>query len=112
VSSGQMIARRCYDVEVIYEWDPVKAARNRRKHGVSFVEARSVFLDPMALTFGDPDHSEEEHREITIGVSAKERVLFVSHCMRGEQMRIISARKAQRKEVEQYAERIGSSESR
>jgi hypothetical protein len=99
-------------VEVIYEWDPAKAARNQRKHGVSFVEARSVFLDPMALTFDDPDHSDEEHREITIGVSTKQRVLFVSHCMRGDQMRIISARNAQRREIEQYAERIGSSESR
>jgi hypothetical protein len=99
-------------VDVIYEWDPTKAARNQRKHGVSFAEASSVFLDPMALTFDDPDHSDEEHREITIGVSAKQRVLFVSHCMRGDQMRIISARKAQRKEVEQYAERIASSESR
>ena len=97
---------------MIYEWDPAKAARNQRKHGVSFVEARSVFLDPMAPTFDDPDHSDEEHREITIGVSAKERVLFVSDCVRGDQMRIISARKAQRKELEQYAERIGSSESR
>jgi hypothetical protein len=99
-------------LEVIYEWDPGKPARNQRKHGVSFVEARSVFLDPMPLTFDDPDHSEEEHREITIGVPAKERVLFVSHCMRGEQMRIISARKAQKKEIEQCAEGIGSSESR
>jgi hypothetical protein len=107
-----MTARQCYDVEVIYEWDPAKAARNQRRHGVSFVEARSVFLDPMALTFDHPDHSDEERREITIGVSSKQRVLFVSPCMRAEQMRIISARKARRKEIEQYAERIGSSESR
>lgn len=50
-----------------YEWDPIKAAANVRKHGVSFAEAASVFLDPIALTFDDPDHSDEEDREVTIG---------------------------------------------
>jgi hypothetical protein len=99
-------------LEVTYERDPVKTAKNKRKHGVSFAEAASVFLDPMALTFDDPDHSDEEHREITIGFSAKQRVLFVSHCMRGDRMRIISARRAGREEREQYAERIGSSRPR
>jgi hypothetical protein len=99
-------------VGVIYEWDPGRAARNRRKHGVSFAEAASVLLDPMALTFNDPDHSNDEPREITIGASTKQRVLFVSHCMRGDRIRIISARKAQQKEIKQYAERIHSSESR
>lgn len=88
-----------------YEWDPAKAAANLRKHGVSFAEAASVFLDPMALTFEDPDHSDEEDREITIGVSTKRRVLFVSHAARGDRIRIISARKATRKEQRQYAER-------
>ena len=99
-------------MEVIYEWDPAKAARNRRKHGVSFAEAASVFLDPMALTFDDPDHSNEEPREITIGASSKQRVLFVSHCMREKRIRIISARRAQQREIKQYAERIDNSESR
>ena len=61
-----------------YEWDPAKAAANVRKHGVSFEEAASVFLDPAALTFTDPDHSEEEDRSITIGRSARGRVLFVA----------------------------------
>ena len=88
-----------------YEWDPAKAAANLRKHRISFVEAASVFLDPMALTFGDPDHSDEEDREITIGVSTKRRVLFVSHTARGNRIRIISVRKATRKERRQYAER-------
>ena len=88
---------------MIYEWDPGKAARNRRKHGVSFAEAASVFLDRMALTFDDPDHSDEEAREITIGASTKQRVLFVSHCMRGDRIRIISARRAQQREIKQYA---------
>jgi hypothetical protein len=58
---------------VIYEWDPDKAHRNLQKHGVAFDGAASVFLDPMALTFADPDHSEEEDREITIGLSGKGR---------------------------------------
>ncbi|HEV2175813.1 MAG TPA: BrnT family toxin [Terriglobia bacterium] len=88
---------------MIYEWDPAKAASNLRRHGVSFAEATSVFLDPAALTFGDPDHSDGEEREITIGVSVKERVLFVSHCARGDRIRIISARKATRRERSQHA---------
>ncbi|MCZ6781096.1 MAG: BrnT family toxin [Nitrospirae bacterium] len=90
-----------------YEWDPAKAAANVRKHGVSFAEVASVFLDPLALTFDDPDHSDEEHREITIGVSSRERVIFVSHCVRGDRIRIISARKATQRERKQYAERTG-----
>jgi len=97
---------------MVYEWDPAKAAKNQRKHRVSFAEAASVFLDPLALTFDDPDHSEEERREITIGFSLKHRALFVSHCMRGDRMRIISARRADREEREQYAERIESNRPR
>ncbi len=89
-----------------YEWDTAKAAANFRKHNVSFAEAASVFLDPLALTFDDPDHSEEENREITIGVSNKERALFVSHCFRGDSLRIISARKATKREKTQYAQKI------
>ena len=61
---------------MIYEWDPAKAAANRRKHGVSFDEAASVFRDPFALTFNDPDHSLDERRAITIGASSDQRVLF------------------------------------
>jgi hypothetical protein len=64
---------------VTYEWEPVKAAGNVKKHRVTFEEAASVFLDPAALTFWDPDHSEEEDREITIGRSTRQRVLFVAH---------------------------------
>ena len=94
-----------------YEWDPKKAAANLRKHGVSFAEAASVFLDPMALTFDDPDHSAEEEREITIGVSAKQRVLFVAHAKRDDRNRLISARSATAKERRQYAERIGKTAS-
>ena len=92
---------------MVYEWDPAKAASNLRRHGVSLAEATSVFLDQAALTFDDPDHSDEEEREITIGVSARQRVLFVSHCVRGDRIWIISARKATRRERSQYAKRIG-----
>lgn len=87
-----------------YEWNPRKAEANRRKHGVSFEEAASVFQDAGALTFEDPDHSGEEPREIMIGLSTQGRVLFLSHCDRGERIRIISARKATSKERKQYAE--------
>ena len=89
---------------MIYEWDGGKARTNQRKHGVSFEEAASVFLDPKALTYPDPFHSAAEEREITIGHSMRRRVLFVAHCPRRDRIRIISARKATRKEHTQYEE--------
>ena len=91
---------------MIYEWDPVKAATNVKKHRVSFEEAASVFLDATALTFWDPDHSEEEEREITIGRSTRQRVLFVAHVTREGRIRINSARPARRQERRQYEEGI------
>jgi uncharacterized DUF497 family protein len=93
---------------VIYEWDPGKAKQNQLKHNLSFEEAATVFLDPLAVTYSDPEHSEEEQREITIGHSATHRVIFVSHCQRGDRIRIISARRATRKERKQYEETIYS----
>lgn len=87
---------------MIYEWDSKKAESNLKKHGVSFTEAASVFLDPMALTYYDPDHSKTENREITIGYSAKNRIIILSHCDRNETIRIISARKATTKERKHY----------
>jgi uncharacterized DUF497 family protein len=93
---------------VIYEWDPEKAKENLRKHDVSFEEAATVFLDPLAVTYPDPDHSDEERREITVGHSARQRVVFVSHTHRGDRTRIISARKATRKERKQHEEGIGT----
>ena len=90
-----------------YEWDTVKAAANAKKRRVTFEEASLVFLDPLALTFWDPDHSEEEDREITIGRSARQRVLFVAHAGRKGHVRIISARRATRREQRQYEEGIG-----
>jgi uncharacterized DUF497 family protein len=89
---------------VIYEWDLNKARSNLRKHGVSFEEASTVFVDPLAITFPDPDHSDEENREITIGLTTKDRVVFVSHCARGDRTRIIGARRTTRKERKQYEE--------
>jgi hypothetical protein len=89
---------------VIYEWDPEKAKRNLRDHGVSFEEAATVFLDPLAMTYQDPDHSDEEDREITIGYSTEQRLLFVSHVHRRNRTRIISARKATRMERKQHEE--------
>ena len=91
---------------MIYEWDAKKAAASERKHGVTFEEARTVFSDPLAETFDDPDHSANEHRFITIGTSVQQRLLFVAHADRGEdRVRVISARGATRGETHAYQER-------
>ncbi len=91
---------------MIYEWDALKAADNERGHGVTFEEAKTVFLDPLAETFDDPDHSADERRFITIGASGQGRVLFVAHADRGEdRIRLISARLATRGETHAYQER-------
>jgi uncharacterized DUF497 family protein len=92
---------------VIYEWNPKKAKANLHRHRVSFEEAATVFLDPLAVTYPDPHHSEDEDREITIGHSAKRGVVFLSHTQRGDRIRIISARKVTRRERKQYEESIG-----
>lgn len=76
----------------MFEWDPKKAKRNDRKHGVSFAEAATVFNDALSRTFDDPDHSIDEQRFIVIGLSNKGRLLFVSHTDDGKTVRIISAR--------------------
>ncbi len=92
---------------MIYEWDAEKAKGNLRKHGISFEEAATAFLDPLALTFPDPDQSSGEEREITIGHTSRQQVVFVSHCQRANRVRIISARKATRGERKKYEEDIG-----
>ena len=92
---------------MIYELDGEKAKSNRRKHRITFEEAATVFLDPLALTFPDPHHSGQEAREITVGYSRQNRALFVSHCPRGDRIRIVSARKATQGERRQYEEGIG-----
>jgi uncharacterized DUF497 family protein len=81
-----------------FEWDPDKALRNLSKHGVSFQEAATVFGDPLAVTYFDPDHSKEEDRFLTFGHSSAGRLLVVSHTDREDRTRIISARRATRKE--------------
>ena len=85
-----------------FEWDPGKAAQNRRKHGVSFREAATVFGDPLAMTYQDPDHSVEEQRFITIGMSSLGRLLIAAHADRGENIRIINARKTTLRERTDY----------
>ena len=77
-----------------FEWDREKEKRNRKKHGVSFDEAVTVFYDPLAATFDDLDHSFGEHRLITIGFSSHGSLFVVSHTERGNAIRIISARPA------------------
>jgi uncharacterized DUF497 family protein len=90
-----------------FEWDERKAAANRRKHGVSFEEARSVFFDENALLRSDDDHSDDEDRFVLLGLSAQLRTLVVCHCYRqqDEVIRVISARKANSFERGQYEER-------
>jgi uncharacterized DUF497 family protein len=89
---------------MVFEWDARKAAANLKKHRVTFEDAATVFLDPLAMTFPDPDHSMEERREITVGCTIKGKVVFVAHCERAERIRIISARAATRAEKRQYEE--------
>lgn len=85
-----------------FEWDDDKATSNEQKHGVSFLEAQSVFADPLALTGYDPDHSDEEDRYITMGTSLEGRLLVISHTDRDNRVRIISAREASRRERKDY----------
>ena len=93
--------------ELRFEWDDRKNTENKRKHGVSFEEARSVFFDERALLVVDPDHSEIEARFILLGLSSVFRNLVVCHCYRrrGGVIRLISARKANRNEKIQYERR-------
>lgn len=87
-----------------FEWDEKKSRQNIRKHGVSFEEAQSVFLDDHAMRFYDPDHSDDEDRFLMLGLSFTLRILVVCHCYRerDDVIRIISARKATRQEGEHY----------
>ena len=89
-----------------FDWDKSKAILNKKKHGVSFEEAVTVFYDEDALEFYDPDHSEQEERFILVGLSFHSRILMVSHCVResATRIRIISARKATKEETQKYWE--------
>jgi uncharacterized protein len=87
-----------------FEWDSAKSAGNLRKHQVSFEEAKTVFYDEFAVQFFDDEHSSEEERFIMLGMSSNARLLVVCHCerSRGDVIRIISARKATRREAAFY----------
>jgi uncharacterized DUF497 family protein len=89
-----------------FSWDPEKAASNKKKHGVSFEEAKTVFYDENARLINDPDHSDEEDRFILLGLSLKPRLLTVCHCYRMKEsvIRIISARKATKNEHKLYGD--------
>jgi uncharacterized protein len=93
--------------QLLFEWDPAKDRQNQRKHGVSFDEARTAFLDEHGRLIHDPDHSDEEDRFVLLGFSSALRLLVVCHCHRGgdDVIRIISARKANRTEGAMYARR-------
>lgn len=86
----------------VFEWDPVKAAANVKKHRVAFDEASTVFGDPLGLLMPDPDHSEEEERYLLLGVSTQQRLLVVAFAERPPRTRLISARRATRRERRRY----------
>ena len=87
---------------LIFEWDLRKAKKNLEKHGVSFEEASTTFRDPLSLTVNDPLHSSGEERLVLIGLSYKNKLLVVVHTENGDNIRIISARKATKKERSYY----------
>lgn len=90
--------------DIAFEWDEEKSRENKRKHKVSFEEAQTVFLDENAIRFFDPDHSQDEDRFLMLGMSFTLRVLVVCHCHRKDDsvIRIISARKADKREQSDY----------
>jgi uncharacterized DUF497 family protein len=89
-----------------FEWDSNKSVTNKKKHGISFEEAQTVFFDPNARVIEDPEHSEHEERFVILGVSQRLRILTVCYCYRrgNKVIRIISARRADKKEKEIYKE--------
>lgn len=89
-----------------FEWDENKNEINKKKHKISFEEAKTVFYDEEALVIDDPEHSQEEERFIILGLSKKANLLVVCHCYRASDtvIRIISARKATKSETKQYNE--------
>jgi uncharacterized protein len=88
----------------VFEWSATKAETNRRKHGVGFEEASTVFGSPLSRTIHDPDHSESENLCVTIGRSTAQRVLVVIHTESSKRIRLISARDATSRERKQYEE--------
>lgn len=93
-------------MKLSFEWDEEKAAGNYDKHGVGFEEGVTIFYDPLSLSIDDPDHAANEQRYIDIGASENGRVLVVSYTERAGSIRIISCRKATRKERRHYEESV------
>jgi uncharacterized DUF497 family protein len=93
-------------MDLDFEWDEDKAAANLKKHKISFDEAKTVFGDPFSITINDPKHSAAERRFIDIGTSATGNVLVVSYTER-QKIRLISSRKASKKERRIYEEKAG-----
>ena len=93
--------------KLVFEWDDQKNTSNKRNHGVSFEDAQTVFFDENAIEFDDPDHAIQEERFILLGLSQSLKVLVVCHCYRSDEykIRIISARKATKKEQGVYFRR-------
>ena len=91
-------------MSIKFDWDPRKARRNLLKHGIDFDEASTVFADTLSITIPDPDHSEDEERWVTMGLSNRQRLLVVVHTEEEETIRIISARSADRLERRKYEE--------
>ncbi len=93
---------------IIFDWDENKNQINQKKHGISFEEAETVFWDDTAILFDDPVHSEDEERFLLLGMSEGSNVCMVCHCYRESDtvIRIISARKATKKEEERYVRGI------
>ncbi len=94
-----------------YEWDAGKSAANLEKHGVFFEDSATVFIDPLATTFPDPDHSVQELQEVTIGYTMGQQLVFVSHCERRDRLRIIGARLATRPERNNMKKELASKPS-
>jgi uncharacterized DUF497 family protein len=89
-------------MSLTFEWDEEKDRANRRKHGVGFDEAKTVFNDPRSITISDEQHSAEEDRYLDLGFSAQGRLIVVSYTERGANIRIISCRKATKSERKAY----------
>lgn len=89
---------------ITFGWDASKASSNKKKHGISFEEAKTAFYDENALVIHDPEHSHDEERFVLLGISAMTHLLVVCHCYRQQDsvIRIISARKAAKNELSQY----------
>jgi uncharacterized DUF497 family protein len=89
---------------IAFEWDPRKDSTNRRKHGVGFTEASTVFDDPLSITIADPDHAAVEERSVIVGMSSRRNLLIVVHTIREGRIRLISARSATNDERRKYEE--------